>query len=176
MNLAFRNPANGYIEESPLPWLWCLIFGGFYFAYKHVYMHSIIALVLAIFTGGFSWFIYPFFANKIIKHSYLQRGWQQVDAGESAPDPMMHRTGNTLVSQRPVYFLTYLGCIIGIIVVLGIIVKLVAPAQSVPSTQPVQSSSASTLPVPSSSAPYVDQSFNERQAAKRAAMKAHSSN
>jgi hypothetical protein len=159
MNLAFRNPANGYVEESSVPWLWCLIFGCFYFAYKHCYMHAIIALVLAIFTAGFSWFIYPFFATKIIRHSYLQRGWQEVDGGESE---LVNRATNTMSKKKP----RNLGIIFATIIVLVVLGKLFSPTSvPVPTTAPVSSAPAESS--------VVDEDFNKRQAAKRAAMKAH---
>lgn len=33
--MQFRNPQYGHIETvSPLTWLWCLVFGAFYFPFK----------------------------------------------------------------------------------------------------------------------------------------------
>jgi hypothetical protein len=35
--------------------------------------------MLAIFTAGFLWLIYPFFARQIVETHYLRRGWLAVD-------------------------------------------------------------------------------------------------
>ena len=48
----FRNPANGYEETAELAWLWCLLFGCFYFAAKGVWTHPVAAFFLAIVTYG----------------------------------------------------------------------------------------------------------------------------
>ena len=59
----FRNPSNGYEENVGQAWLWCLLLGPIYFAAKGIWLHAAASLLLAIGTGGISWFIYPFFAN-----------------------------------------------------------------------------------------------------------------
>ena len=76
----FRNPSNGYEENVGRAWLWCLLFGPVYFAAKGIWGHAAISLLLAILTSyvfGFfiSWFIYPFFANAIVRKHYLRNGW-----------------------------------------------------------------------------------------------------
>ena len=72
----YKNPANGYVEQiSPMSWLWCLIFGALYFAYKGIWTHVVVSLVLAPMTLGLSWLVYPFFARSIIENSYLRKGW-----------------------------------------------------------------------------------------------------
>jgi hypothetical protein len=75
----FRNLANGYEEEIGTPWLWCLLFGCIYFAVRGMWTHAVGAALLAIFTAGFSWLIYPFFARQIVETHYLRRGWLAVD-------------------------------------------------------------------------------------------------
>lgn len=71
----FRNPANGYEEDLKYAWLWCLLFGPFYFILKGSWAHALIFTVIAIATFLISWLIYPFFAEKIVKKIYLRRGW-----------------------------------------------------------------------------------------------------
>jgi hypothetical protein len=71
----FRNPANGYVEEIGAPWIWCLLFGCIYFAARGIWTHAVAAFLLALFTWGLSWLIYPFFAREIVEHHYLRRGW-----------------------------------------------------------------------------------------------------
>jgi hypothetical protein len=77
----FTNPSNSYTEEAsgPFSWLWCLLFGFFYFAVKGNWKHAIISLLLAVVTGGISWLIYPFFVYGINRRFYQNRGWIQVE-------------------------------------------------------------------------------------------------
>jgi hypothetical protein len=86
--MKFENPQNGYTETVTFAFLWCLLFGCFYFAIKGVWGHALIAFVLALITGGLSWLIYPFFAKGIVAKSYLRRGWSEVTAEgkPSSPD------------------------------------------------------------------------------------------
>jgi hypothetical protein len=75
----FQNPENEHVEGvSPLSWLWCLLFGTFYFALHGVWRHAAISLALAIITAGISWVIYPFFAYKAMRNHYLRIGWKEV--------------------------------------------------------------------------------------------------
>src|ERR1700734_1233005 len=91
-SMRFRNPANGYVEEVSHAPLWCLLFGGFYFLARGVWTHAVVGFLLAIFTWGLSWFIYPFCANRIMRTHYLRRGWLEFreldgDAPTSPSDP-----------------------------------------------------------------------------------------
>lgn len=71
------NPQNNYSENISYigAFFWTLLFGAFYFAYKGIWSHFIIGIVLAIFTYGISWLIYPFFTYSILKTNYLRKGW-----------------------------------------------------------------------------------------------------
>lgn len=102
--MQFKNPANGHIEEKSVPWLWCLLFGFFYFLVSGVFVHAIVMVVLAfLFLAGFGpggmLFViimnlaYCALASSIIENSYLRKGWQRVgeenqitahDAGQPA--------------------------------------------------------------------------------------------
>jgi hypothetical protein len=75
--ISFRNPVNGEIVtvEKAYAFGLTLIFGCFYLAYKEIWVHAGIAALLAIFTGGVSWFFYPFFAYRVIVDSYRRKGW-----------------------------------------------------------------------------------------------------
>jgi len=83
MAVQFKNPFNGYVEEVSNAPLWSLLFGFFYFAAKGVWTHAAAGAVLAFFTFGLSWIIYPFFANQIMRTHYLRRGW--IDASTTPP-------------------------------------------------------------------------------------------
>lgn len=76
--MKFQNTNNDYIETISAPFLWCLLFGIFYFLAKGVWGHAIISLILAMCTAGISWLIYPFFAKGIIRKKYLQNGWIEI--------------------------------------------------------------------------------------------------
>ena len=77
--MQFENPSNGYRESiSGLTWLWALIFGALYFAYKGIWRHFVIGLILGIFTFGISWLLYPFFAKGIVVNHYNKQGWIEV--------------------------------------------------------------------------------------------------
>jgi hypothetical protein len=80
MTMRFENPTNGYVEEVSCAPLWSLLAGCFYFAAKGVWAHAVAGGLLAIVTGGLSWFIYPFFATQIMRTNYLRRGWRDVSA------------------------------------------------------------------------------------------------
>lgn len=71
----FIQPNNNHKVHNDLAPLWCFLFGSFYFLYKGATKHAIISLVVAIFTGGIAWFIYPFFASSLVENSFLERGF-----------------------------------------------------------------------------------------------------
>lgn len=72
--MTFKNDKN-FVEDSSIPFLWCLLFGFIYFIYKGIWTHAVISLLLAIVTAGVSWIIYPFFASEIVRNKYLRDGW-----------------------------------------------------------------------------------------------------
>ena len=76
--VGFRNPVNGYEEKVGSPWIWCFLFGCIYFAVKGIWTHAVVGFLLAIFTAGVSWLIYPFFARGAVERYYLRRGWTPV--------------------------------------------------------------------------------------------------
>lgn len=81
--MKFENPQNGYVEEvSGVTWFWCLLFGGFYFAFKGIWIHFVIGLIAAFFTWGLSWLIYPFFARSIVINHFQKNGWREVSGSE----------------------------------------------------------------------------------------------
>jgi len=76
----FRKKFNGteVIEDIGPAWLWTLLFGCFYFAYKEIWKHFIISLLAGMCTAGFSWLVYPFFAKNIVRTHYTKKGWEQI--------------------------------------------------------------------------------------------------
>ena len=76
---SFKHPVNGYIKTVTIDvWIFAALFGAFYFAYKGVWSHALISLVLAILTGGISHLIYCWFARGILKEHYLTKGWTEI--------------------------------------------------------------------------------------------------
>ncbi|WP_028164102.1 SHOCT domain-containing protein [Bradyrhizobium elkanii] len=84
---AFRNPQTGAvvrINKGSAFWL-TFFFGCFYLAYKEAWLHAGITALIFIFLvpfGGFGvlvgWFVYAFFAYRIIVDSYRRKGWIEV--------------------------------------------------------------------------------------------------
>lgn len=98
--MKFKNPQNDYVEEvSDDTWLWALLFGGFYFAYKGIWIHFIIGLILAIMTFGVSWFIYPLFARSIVIAHYQKSGWQVVSDAKKT-NYTLNSTNNRSVTPK----------------------------------------------------------------------------
>lgn len=96
MERTFRNPANGHTESvGGWSWLAVLIFGAFYLAYKGLWGHFFIWLLLvggfSVLTGGPGLIIalplasigYAIGINSILTNSYLRKGWVEV-SGDSA--------------------------------------------------------------------------------------------
>lgn len=94
MEQAFRNPANGHTESvGGMSWLAVIVFGAFYLAYKGLWGHFFIWLLLvggfSVLTGGPGLIIalplasigYAIGINGILTNSYLRKGWVEVSGG-----------------------------------------------------------------------------------------------
>jgi hypothetical protein len=84
--ITFRDPVSGHmavIKRSSTFWL-TFLFGCFYLGYKGAWMWAGIALVAALFTYGLSWFVFPFFAYRIIVDSYRRAGWTELQPGSAS--------------------------------------------------------------------------------------------
>jgi hypothetical protein len=86
----FRNPINGAtvtVTRNGAFWF-TFLFGCFYLAYKEAWLHAGIALLIALISGPLClvfWFIYAFFAYRIIVDSYRRKGWIEVSPIEKLP-------------------------------------------------------------------------------------------
>lgn len=79
----FKNPQNDYQEcVGLMSFLWCFLFGLIYLAYKGLWTHFVVVLLIAAFTGGIgaiiAWVIYPFFIIIILNNKYKRMGWKQI--------------------------------------------------------------------------------------------------
>jgi hypothetical protein len=101
----FRNPSNGYEESVGQAWLWCLLLGPIYFAAKGIWLHAATSLLLAIGTGGISWFIYPFFANWIVRKHFLRNGWVAEVKEQPSRTEAMKSMGKSLIAIGWIYLI-----------------------------------------------------------------------
>ena len=81
--MRFKNPHNKLVVEAKHPKLWTLLFGSLYFAKHRVWNHALISAILAVITGGISCIIYAFYGEKIIRSTYLEKGWLELDGDQS---------------------------------------------------------------------------------------------
>ena len=82
--MRFQNPANGHIEEfGEATWLWVLVGGPIYFAYKQMWLQAVLSAVLAPITGFLSWVLfYPLGIKWILRTHYAKLGWTEIKEGE----------------------------------------------------------------------------------------------
>ena len=78
--LSFKNSA-GETKSHSVPWLWTLLWAPIYFAVKGVWLHAIISLILASFSFALTNIIYAFFAARILRKHYTDKGWEEVKEG-----------------------------------------------------------------------------------------------
>lgn len=76
----FVKPENNYqvTNGGTFAWLWCLLFGPFYFATKRNWTMVFIGLFCGLFTLGLSWLIFPFFVYHINRKELLMRGFKEI--------------------------------------------------------------------------------------------------
>ena len=77
----FKHPVSGEVIKmtTGFSWLWVLLFGCFWFGFKGMWGHAVLALGLAIVTSGLAWLLYPFFTYRIVKRHCRMSGWLEVD-------------------------------------------------------------------------------------------------
>lgn len=99
--MKFRNPVNGYVESKSIPWLWTILFGGFYFIANGLWAHTVIWLIVATLLYAFIGspaemyfslitlnFVYAMAATDLIEGSYLKKGWTDVSDVEKSKGPL----------------------------------------------------------------------------------------
>lgn len=86
-HLAFRNPTTDQVTMVTrcASFWWTMVFGCFYFAYKGAWLWAGIGIVAALATAGWSWFVFPFFAYRIIVDSYRRNGWIELQPAKAQP-------------------------------------------------------------------------------------------
>lgn len=78
----FENTQNGYRKQVGRSWLWCLLAGPLYFVFHGAWKHALIMAVIMTPALLIPWFVYPFYAKKLIADSYFDRGWEEVETPE----------------------------------------------------------------------------------------------
>ena len=73
----YVNQTNGYTERVGPAWLWVLLFGALYFAYRGMWRHAILLFLLVLPTFGIAWVYYILTARRHVERHYLERGWAQ---------------------------------------------------------------------------------------------------
>ena len=85
----FKHPVSGEtIEVGGMVFLWSLLFGGFYLAYKGLDGQGILWIILSLFTVGIAWVVLPFMAKGIIEKDLIKNGWarQEVEIKQPIKD------------------------------------------------------------------------------------------
>lgn len=88
----FVDPRTGVKEQAWDGFSWpCLAFGVFWFLYKRLYGWALISFLAAVISGGFSWLVFPFFANGVHKTTLQKSGWlSHAQAAEVMVTPETH--------------------------------------------------------------------------------------
>ena len=89
--MKFKNPANGYVEESSelAAVLVTLLIAPLYFLIKGAIGMALASLVAALCTFGLSNIVFAFCAPSITRQNYLRNGWVEIieDDQDSSSEP-----------------------------------------------------------------------------------------
>lgn len=81
------NPQTNQSEQTWKGFSWpTLCFGFFWFLHKKLYMQSLLVFVIIAATGGWAWFIIPFFSNKMHKDNLLKFGYVNKEDIKRCPE------------------------------------------------------------------------------------------
>jgi hypothetical protein len=86
-DMKFKNTVNDHVETSNFCFLWCSLFGPIYLAAKGIWSHAFVLMIGGIVLGATVffpwsfWIVYAFFAKKIVRNSYLKKGWVEAADG-----------------------------------------------------------------------------------------------
>jgi hypothetical protein len=71
-----KHPIGNHTEPIFEGFSWpCFFFGGFWYLAKGMVAWGIIGLMVALVTYGFSWLVFPFFANKQYQEFLGKKGY-----------------------------------------------------------------------------------------------------
>ncbi|WP_300160022.1 hypothetical protein [Solidesulfovibrio sp.] len=75
---AFVDPSTGHVVRFERAWLWALLFGPLYFAWRGAWFHAFMGIFAVVLTAGLAWLVYPFFAARLLRRHYLRQGFDPV--------------------------------------------------------------------------------------------------
>ena len=81
----YINPLNDYelTDGGHLCWLWGLLFGGFYFAWRGNWGWFFLYPIIVISSIGIGFFVLPFLVRKINRKYLLMKGFKEVEKLEN---------------------------------------------------------------------------------------------
>lgn len=96
--MQFKNPVNGHIESRSSPWLWTILFGGFYFIAVGLWAPLIIWLLLSVALFAAMGppavvlimimnVVCALLSTGLLRASYLRKGWIEVKKGDEPVAP-----------------------------------------------------------------------------------------
>ncbi|MCK5604142.1 hypothetical protein KAR91_19800 [Candidatus Pacearchaeota archaeon] len=73
----FEHPTNGKMREAPVGFSWTMLFFGFFPPlFRSDWKWAIITMLVSFVTFGLSWFLFPFFYNKIHAKELIKEGFK----------------------------------------------------------------------------------------------------
>ncbi len=110
--ITFRHPIMRSIRPAPLGFSWTMLFFGMFVPLaRSDWKHFLISTVLAIFTSGLSWVIYPFWYNWIYVRNVIKEGLVLEHLGSATEESFREYVGedlaeialseSTIASQTP---------------------------------------------------------------------------
>lgn len=125
----FEHTKTGYTEyyNEKTAWLWCLLFGPFYWMVRGHWAHVFISFALAMVTAGLSSFVYPIFANRINTAAYAKRG--MIPEHPYAYGPFDPNHPNPIAKLKPLTIPTPNGMFV-VLIVLGLVFVVLAAKHS----------------------------------------------
>ena len=76
--MTFRHQTTGRVETLKWAGVWCFLFGPLYFAKWDLWRVAGFVFVLALVTGGLSWFFVPFATRALAEWEYDRKGWARI--------------------------------------------------------------------------------------------------
>ncbi|WP_068669430.1 hypothetical protein [Thermosulfurimonas dismutans] len=78
--IIFQHPVTKEIKEAPIGFSWTMLFFEVFVPlFRGDWKWAIISFLLAIITGGLSWFVFPFIYNKLYIKELIKKRFKAVD-------------------------------------------------------------------------------------------------
>ena len=90
----FEHPVNGERRSAPVGFSWTRLFFGFFPAlFRSDFKWAIIMALIAVFSLGFSAFVFPFLYNKLYLKELIQKGFEAKSVDVGSLDQVSSRVG-----------------------------------------------------------------------------------